>query len=82
MKQTNRWYAGLGGACREYKVKKVKYVVSARFQKMDFTDAEKNIELGDCLADYLKSDFSELNTVAADDIITEKYAYHAAGKED
>ena len=49
---------------------------------MDFTDAEMNIELGDCLADYLKSDFSELNTVAADDIITEKYAYHAAGKED
>lgn len=58
------------------------YVVESRFQKPDYKKPRENTLLNNRIGNYLTSDFADLPSVDADNIIDTEYDCTAAGKEE
>ena len=78
----NKFIVGFGGSPKEYTVNGVKYVVESRFQKPDYKNPRENTLLNNRIGNYLTSDFADLPSVDADNIIDTEYDCTAAGKEE
>lgn len=78
----NKFIVGFGGSPKEYTVNVVKYVVESRFQKPNYKESKENTMLNNCIGSYLTSDFADLPSVDADNIIDTEYDCTAAGKEE
>ena len=78
----NKFIVGFGTAPQEYVINGVRYVVESRFQKSDYKKPNKNILLNNRIGSYLTSDFADLPSIGASNIISTEYDCTAAGKED
>lgn len=58
---------------REYDFNGVRYVVESRFQKPDYKKPRENTLLNNRIGNYLTSDFADLPSVDADNIIDTEY---------
>mgnify|MGYP000416292682 FL=1 len=78
----NKFIVGCGAAPQEYVVNGVRYVVESRFQRPNYKESKENTMLNNRIGSYLTSDFADLPSVDADNIIDTEYDCTAAGKED
>ena len=78
----DKFIVGFGSTPREYVINGVRYVVESRFQKPNYKESKENTMLNNCIGSYLTSDFADLPSVDADNIIDTEYDCTAAGKED
>lgn len=78
----NKFIVGFGVAPQEYVVNGVRYVVESRFQKPNYKKPRENTLLNNRIGNYLTSDFADLPSVDADNIIDTENDCTAAGKED
>ena len=78
----NKFIVGFGTAPQEYVINGVRYLVESRFQKPNYKESKENTMLNNCIGSYLTSDFADLPSVDADNIIDTEYDCTAAGKED
>lgn len=69
-------------APHEYVINGVRYLVESRFQKPNYKESKENTMLNNCIGSYLTSDFADLPSVDADNIIDTEYDCTAAGKEE
>ena len=77
----NKFIVGFGSAPHEYVINGVRYLVESRFQKPNYKESKENTMLNNCIGSYLTSDFADLPSVDADNIIDTEYDCTAAGKE-
>ena len=78
----NKFIVGFGSAPHEYVINGVRYLVESRFQKPNYKESKENTMLNNCIGSYLTSDFADLPSVDADNIIDTEYDCTAAGKEE
>ena len=78
----NKFIVGFGAAPQEYVINSVRYVVESKFQNPDYKKPNKNILLNNRIGSYLTSDFADLPSIGASNIISTEYDCTAAGKED
>ena len=78
----DKFIVGSGSTPREYVINGVRYVVESRFQKPNYKESKENTMLNNCIGSYLTSDFADLPSVDADNIIDTEYDCTAARKED
>ena len=78
----DKFIVGFGSTPQEYVINGVRYVVESRFQKPNYKESKENTMLNNCIGSYLTSDFADLPSVDADNIIDTEYDCTAAGKED
>ncbi len=78
----NKFIVGFGAAPQEYVINGVRYLVESRFQKPNYKESKENTMLNNCIGSYLTSDFADLPSVDADNIINTEYDCTAAGKEE
>lgn len=78
----DKFIVGFGSAPREYVINGVRYVVEPRFQKPNYKMPRENTLLNTRIGNYLTSDFADLPSVEADNIIDIEYDCTAAGKEE
>lgn len=78
----NKFIVGFGATPQEYVINGVRYVIESRFQKPNYKEPKENTMLNNCIGSYLTSDFADLPSVDADNIIDTEYDCTAAGKED
>ena len=78
----DKFIVGFGSAPHEYVIKGVRYLVESRFQKPNYKESKENTMLNNCIGSYLTSDFADLPSVDADNIIDTEYDCTAAGKEE
>ena len=78
----NKFIVGFGIAPQEYVINGVRYVVESKFQNPDYKKPNKNILLNNRIGSYLTSDFADLPSVDADNIIDTENDCTAAGKEE
>lgn len=78
----NKFIVGFGSAPYEYVINGVRYLVESRFQKPNYKESKENTMLNNCIGSYLTSDFADLPSVDADNIIDTEYDCTAAGKEE
>ena len=78
----NKFIVGFGTAPQEYVINGVRYLVESRFQKPNYKESKENTMLNNCIGRYLTSDFADLPSVDADNIIDTEYDCTAAGKEE
>ena len=78
----NKFIVGFGAAPQEYVINGVRYVVESKFQNPDYKKPNKNILLNNRIGSYLTSDFADLPSIGASNIISTEYDCTAAGKED
>ena len=78
----NKFIVGFGAAPQEYVINGVRYLVEPRFQKPNYKDSKENTMLNKRIGNYLTSDFADLPSVDADNIIDTEYDCTAAGKEE
>lgn len=57
-------------------------MVESKFQNPDYKKPNKNILLNNRIGSYLTSDFADLPSIGASNIISTEYDCTAAGKED
>ena len=78
----DKFIVGFGAAPQEYVINGVRYLVEPGFQKPNYKDSKENTMLNNCIGSYLTSDFADLPSVDADNIIDTEYDCTAAGKEE
>ena len=78
----NKFIVGFGTAPQEYVINGVRYVVESKFQKLNYKKPEENTMLNNRIGSYLTSDFADLPSVDADNIIDTENDCTAAGKEE
>ena len=78
----NKFIIGFSSAPHEYVINGVRYLVESRFQKPNYKESKENTMLNNCIGSYLTSDFADLPSVDADNIIDTEYDCTAAGKEE
>ena len=65
----DKFIVGFGSTPREYVINGVRYVVESRFQKPNYKESKENTMLNNCIGSYLTSDFADLPSVDAYNII-------------
>ena len=78
----DKFIVGFGSAPDEYVIYGVRYVVESKFQKPNYKMPRENTLLNTRIGNYLTSDFADLPSVDADNIIDTEYDCTAAGKEE
>lgn len=78
----DKFIVGFGSAPHEYVINGVRYLVESRFQKPNYKESKENTMLNNCIGSYLTSNFADLPSVDADNIIDTEYDCTAAGKEE
>ena len=69
----DKFIVGFGSAPHEYVINGVRYVVESKFQKANYKMPRENTLLNNRIGNYLTSDFADLPSVDADNIIDTEY---------